>query len=323
MTPSPAGWRPDPWFPGQLRYWDGRAWTGHTAPIREHVPGRWPWNRGPRPAKFKPSAALVDATYAMLRADRSMIVLLFVGSVLAVAVGAAIAVPAVVWGHVDSTSWYGGGIVGVLVTAATLGATTFVLQLVTGAIVAAAVLRAEGEKPTVRRALAVAWTRRRQILAWAAVSTVVGVVVSSLQRLGIGGVLAALTANVGWGVATVFAMPVVIVEGTMPVATVRRSAQILKDNFGATLFGNLRLALPWLAATYLSGCLAIAGAVAWVVGASALGAIAAAVGVVGIIFCTVVSSALTTYLQTYLYRYAAGLPVPGIDPRLLPPPAPR
>ncbi|GAA4703525.1 DUF6159 family protein [Nocardioides conyzicola] len=321
MPTTPAGWHPDPWFPGQLRYWDGSTWTGRTAPIRAHVPGRWPWNRAPRPAKFKPSAALVDATYAMLRADRSIIVLLFVGSVLATAVGAAIAVPGVVWGHVDSSSSYGGGVVGVLVTAAAVGAMTFVLQLVTGAVVAAAVLRAEGETPTARRALAVAWTRRRQILAWAAVSTVVGLVIGLLQRLGIGGVLAALTANLGWAVATVFAMPVIIVEGTMPVATVRRSARILKDNFGATVFGNLRLALPWMVATYLSGSLAIAGVVAWVTGATVLGLTAVVVGIIGIIFCTVVSSALSTYLQTYLYRYAAGLSVPGIDPHLLPPPA--
>jgi MFS family permease len=322
MGTTPAGWHPDPWFPGQLRHWNGSAWTNHTAPIRAHVPGRWPWNREPRPAKFKPSDALVDATYAMLREDRSMIVLLFVGSVLATTVGAAIAVPAVVWGQVDTSSSYGGSIVGMLVTAAVLGATTFVLQLVTGAVVAAALLRAEGEQPTMRRALAVAWTRRRQILAWAAVSTVVGLVIGTLQRLGIGGVLAALTANLGWAVATVFAMPVVIVEGTMPMATARRSAQILKDNFGATVFSNIRIALPWIVGTWVSAGVGLFGCMLLLVSIP-LGVAVAAVGVTGFVFCLVVSSALSTYLRTYLYRYAAGLSVPGIDPQLLPPPAPR
>lgn len=36
---APAGWYPDPWFPGQQRFWDGRDWTAHSFP--EH-PGTAP-----------------------------------------------------------------------------------------------------------------------------------------------------------------------------------------------------------------------------------------------------------------------------------------
>lgn len=35
----PAGWHPDPSNPGQLRYWDGTAWTDHTHPTTVHSPG--------------------------------------------------------------------------------------------------------------------------------------------------------------------------------------------------------------------------------------------------------------------------------------------
>ncbi len=28
----PAGWHPDPWQPGQQRWWDGTTWTGYAAP---------------------------------------------------------------------------------------------------------------------------------------------------------------------------------------------------------------------------------------------------------------------------------------------------
>ncbi|MDQ3935424.1 MAG: DUF2510 domain-containing protein, partial [Actinomycetota bacterium] len=27
----PPDWYPDPWLNARLRYWDGNAWTGHTA----------------------------------------------------------------------------------------------------------------------------------------------------------------------------------------------------------------------------------------------------------------------------------------------------
>ena len=30
-TSWPAGWYPDPWFPGQQRYWDGGVWTTHVS----------------------------------------------------------------------------------------------------------------------------------------------------------------------------------------------------------------------------------------------------------------------------------------------------
>jgi hypothetical protein len=325
MATTPAGWHPDPWFPGQLRYWDGLAWTGHTTTIKPDLVStrRWPWSRAPRPAKFKPSAPLVDATYRMLFADRSMIVLLFVGSVLAAAAAGVVAAPAIFWGHVTPT-WSGDGFVGVLVAAVSLGASTFVIQLTTGAVVASAMLRAEGAEPTVRQALAVAWTRRRQILAWAAVSTVVGAVTATLQRMGIGGAIAALTANLGWAVATVFAMPVVIVEGTMPVATVRRSAQLLRATFGVTILSNVRLAIPWIVGAIGSIGVAVVGVGFLAFGtlstaALVVGIVGVTAGVLGLAFCTVVSSALAAYLEAYLYRYATGLPVPGLDPQWLPP----
>jgi hypothetical protein len=32
-----AAWLVDPWNAAQRRYWDGRAWTGHTAPVQTSV----------------------------------------------------------------------------------------------------------------------------------------------------------------------------------------------------------------------------------------------------------------------------------------------
>jgi hypothetical protein len=41
MTAAP-GWYPDPGGPGQLRYWDGQAWTSSTATAEPSAPSQEP-----------------------------------------------------------------------------------------------------------------------------------------------------------------------------------------------------------------------------------------------------------------------------------------
>ncbi|HUZ38848.1 MAG TPA: DUF6159 family protein [Streptosporangiaceae bacterium] len=285
----------------------------------------WAPPNPPGGAKFTPSRALVKATYQLLMADKSMIVLLFGGGVAAAAVLGGIMFPAWFYGHI-TPNIVGSGWVGIVVYAAAIWAATFVMVLVTGAVVAAAMIRADGGTPTVRAAIGVAWSRRWQLAAWATVSTLVGVLMNLLQRFGIGGLAVRLVAGIGWAVATIFAIPLVISEGTMPAATLRRSAAMVKGTFGATIRSNIRLAAPWVIAMVVSLIVAVAGVVAIAVGVSGhltgtalLGGAIAVVGGVSFFFTCVTSAALSAYLHTMLFRYATGQPIPGIDPADLPP----
>ena len=49
---TPAGWCPDPAYPGYQRYWDGVAWQGQPAPLA--------------PATFQPTSGIDDKTLALL-----------------------------------------------------------------------------------------------------------------------------------------------------------------------------------------------------------------------------------------------------------------
>lgn len=110
----------------------------------------------------------------------------------------------------------------------------------------------------------------------------------------------------------------------MPLATIRRSSALLKDNFAATIVSNIKLALPWVGGMFCALGAALLGGLLVAFGAGepaviTLGAICLVLGATGFAICAVISSALSTYLQTYLYRYATGADVPGIDPGWLPP----
>ena len=50
-----------------------------------------------------------------------------------------------------------------------------------------------------------------------------------------------------------------------------------------------------------------------------IGALLLVAGAIGACFGIAVSAALSAYLESFLYRYAVGLPVPGVDLHLLPP----
>jgi hypothetical protein len=173
--------------------------------------------------------------------------------------------------------------------------------------------------PTARAALAIVRSRRWPLAAWALVSAVVGVLCILLSRAGIAGVAAQLAATIGWAAATMFAVPIVMSQGTLPAATVRQSARMVRANFGAVARGGIKRAAPWTVAGLGAVLEAIAssfvllvadahpnGILVWI----ALFCLGAGV----LFFVGVVSAGLAVYLNAILFRFAVGQPIPGVEP---------
>jgi hypothetical protein len=280
-----------------------------------------PWV-APPPSGARVSATLIARVYAMVVEDMSLVVLVAVGSVASVVAFAGVFVPA----------WYFGGLSPVphgldltwCVYAVAGWATAFVSVMFSGAVVAAGVARLDGRPITVRQALAVAWGRKKQLAAWALLTTVVGLVLNLLNRVGLGGAILRWVAGLAWAAATMLVLPVIMVEGRMPRDAVVESVRIVKSQLMLTVRSKVRLYLPLIVATFFGMFLMVAGVVTylryrhetpeW----GAMGLLLAVVGLLLVVVVACVQGAADALLNTVLYRHAVGQALPGIDPRDLP-----
>lgn len=186
-------------------------------------------------------------------------------------------------------------------------------------LAAAADMIFHGREATVADGLAVARSRFSQIAGWAALSTAVGLVLSALENQGgaAGEIVGRLLA-VGWSLITFLAVPVIALEGTGPIETLKRSSNLFKSRWGQQVTGNIAIG----GAVFLFGLLpsiALIGAGIFVwASASFAGALLAVLGVIGVAISLLVSKAMTGIFGVALYRYALeGEAVGGFTPEEL------
>ncbi|MGH3480044.1 MAG: DUF6159 family protein [Nocardioidaceae bacterium] len=277
-------------------------------------------HRGDRRAGAATGKQLVGASWRMLRQDKQLIWLPFVGALVS-AVAAGILFAA-------------GYALGWLISGQDEGELAFVVGLVLGsfagilvgiffqaALVIGANERAEGRDPTRSTILSTAWGRRGRILSWAALTTTVGLLVRVIMdRLGsIGAIIGAL-GGLAWAVATFLVVPVLIAEDVGPVKAVRRSASLLRDTWGPSLrsyvrFGAIAI-LIWLPAVVVTG-LGVYLVMGGGTDREVIGAVLLGLGVLALIVLNTVFSAVTAYVKAVIYRYATGQATPGIDDALI------
>jgi len=175
-----------------------------------------------------------------------------------------------------------------------------------------------GREATVGDGIAVARSRFSQVAGWAAISTVVGLILSALENQGMVGQIAGRLLAVGWSLITFLAAPVIAIEGTGPFATLKRSAGLFRDRWGQQITGNIAIGGAVFLLGVLPSLLLIgAGVVVWAT-ASFLGALLAVLGVIGLAVSLLVSSALSGIFGVALYRYALdGEAVGGFTPEEL------
>jgi hypothetical protein len=174
----------------------------------------------------------------------------------------------------------------------------------------------EGRTVSLGDALRVAVSRLPQILLWAAIAATVGLVLRMIGERGITGAIVRLIGGLAWAIASFFVVPVLVVEQVSPFDALRRSTSLITHTWGKALRAGIRFGLVQVAAFLGLVVLFGLGIAMWSM-SPALGGLLIATAVVGLIGASVVFATLSQALNTVLYRYAAGLPVPGVDESLL------
>ncbi|MDY7109179.1 MAG: DUF6159 family protein [Planctomycetota bacterium] len=189
----------------------------------------------------------------------------------------------------------------------------FVITFFNTGLVACAMKVIEGDVPSVGYGMSMAGRRLPQILGWALVSAIIGVVLKAIENAHekAGRIVAAILGS-AWTALTYFVVPVIVMDGAGPVTAIRSSIGTLKQTWGTALVGQFSLGFLSFLIT-LPVILICIGLGAWAaMSGSIMGLIAAiVVGVLLIVIVSAVSSAADTVFKALLYNFATGRSVPA------------
>jgi hypothetical protein len=162
-----------------------------------------------------------------------------------------------------------------------------------------------GQNATVSDGIAVANTRFSQICGWAALSTAVGLIIGVLENQGgaIGDIAGRLI-GMAWSLITFLSVPVIAIEGTGPIETLKRSGALFKQRWGAQITGNIAIGGIVFLIGFLPGvALIAAGVIIWP-SVGFAGALLVVIGALVVCVALLVSKALSGIFGVALYRYA-------------------
>jgi hypothetical protein len=182
------------------------------------------------------------------------------------------------------------------------------------ALACAASAAFDGERMSAGEAIRMAWGKRWRIAAWSLVSAVIGVIVSEIaSRLPGGAKLVGWLAGAAWGLATIFVVPILAMEGIGALSAVKRSAGLVRNRWGEGLTGNLAIgAWSVLVAIPAGLILGIGAAVAKT--QPGAGLVLVAIGLIALVALSTVVAATRQVFAVALFRYAIDAPIGTFSP---------
>jgi hypothetical protein len=265
--------------------------------------------------------ALARSSWQVLVKDKHLLVFPFVSGFLFLLVLASFVVPMatlVDWAKFDAQMKANNGKPPVWTYAVAFAfyfCTYFVIIFCNSALISCAMLRFNGETPSLGDGFRMAFARLPQIFAWALVSATVGVLLKVIENAHEKiGYYIAMILGTAWSIMTYFVVPVLVIEKTGPFEAVSRSVSLLKRTWGEALVGRLGLGF-FLFLLFIPVILIfVVGVLALANGSVPVGIALLVVGFTALLLHSAISSALNTILLAALYQFASDDRVPeGFD----------
>lgn len=255
---------------------------------------------------------LTKQSFAVLRADKEILLLPVMSAIAAIVVSVSFFVPLALTGAFQAMESDKSNLTTYVVLFCFYYINYFVIIFFNSALVACANIRLSGGDPTVSDGLRMARQRIGRIAAWTLVAATVGLILrileskrNKLQQL----VLALI--GTAWTLITYFIIPVIVFEDLSVFESVKRSTEIFRKNWGEQLTSGFSFGLLFF-------LLALPGILLGVLGVMVHPLAGVAVAVIYFLLLATVAAAVKGIFMVALYRYATQGEVPaGFSPQLV------
>lgn len=252
---------------------------------------------------------LTQIAWKLIREDRTMVTLAFAG----IASASVFVFLIFYFGGYFSSTHRSGTHLG-LVALIALYPSTVVSVFFNVALACAASAAFDGDRMSAGEAMRIAYGKRRQILLWSLLSAIVGTVISEIaNRLPGGTRIVGAFLGAAWGLATIFVVPILAMEGTGAFDALRRSSGLVKRRWGEGISGGLSIG-AWAVVASLPLAIVLGIGAALLQRHPATGAMLVGVGLLGLVALGTAMVATRQMFAVALYRYAIDAPIGGFAP---------
>ena len=256
--------------------------------------------------KISNSWNLVKASWAVLKADKELIIFPVLSVAAMIMVTISFIVPMFLAGMFDAVVLKNSKIAMYVFGFLFYFIQYTIIIFSNTALVGATLIRLRGGNPTVNDGFRIAFDHIIQILGYAFISATVGIILRSIsERAGFVGKIVVSILSFAWNLATFLVIPILVIENVGPIEAIKRSTSLLKKTWGEQLVGNFSIGLIF----GLLSVLVILGAIPVFISLASLESLpiillGAAGFILILILLALVSSTLCSIYEAALYLYA-------------------